>query len=192
MKFGTEPFHRDGQSLDFDLLDFWRWSASDLVSNATRGVLAEYIVARALTISTACARTEWGCYDLITASGIRVEVKSAGFVQSWHQKALSQIQFLTPKRRGWDPQTNVREETPRRHADLYVFALLAHLDKPTIDPLNLTQWHFWIVPTRTLNERRRSQHSITLRSLRELAGEPLDFWHLADAVNRSTATQTSA
>lgn len=191
-KSGAEPFHRDGQRMDFELMDFWRWSASDLVSNTTRGILAEYIVAKALSITTSCARSEWGRYDLLTPSGIRVEVKSAAFVQSWYQRALSKVQFLTAKRRAWDPRTNAVEDTSRRHADLYVFALLAHTDKPTIDPLNLTQWQFWVVLTQTLDERKRSQHSITLRSLRALAGEPLDFWHLADAVERSAAEQAPA
>jgi hypothetical protein len=51
---GQEPFHDGRTSLGFELGDFWAWSVSDLVSNATRGRLAEYIIARALGISTAC------------------------------------------------------------------------------------------------------------------------------------------
>jgi hypothetical protein len=48
LRTGTEPL-RDGKiALGPRLLDFWRWSASDLVSNATRGVFAEYIVGLAL------------------------------------------------------------------------------------------------------------------------------------------------
>jgi hypothetical protein len=30
----------------------------------------------------------------------------------------------------------------KRHADVYVFALLAHTDKATVDPLSLDQWRF--------------------------------------------------
>jgi len=44
---GNEQFHSGKKSLPFNVLDFWRWSASDLISNTTRGILAEYIVARA-------------------------------------------------------------------------------------------------------------------------------------------------
>jgi hypothetical protein len=57
---GTEPFHVDGRSAGFDVLDFWRWSTSDLVVNTTRGFVAEYIVAKALGLPTNEARTEWG------------------------------------------------------------------------------------------------------------------------------------
>jgi len=45
-----------GERLPFGMEDFWRWSASDLLSNALRGVLAEFIVARALGIDTTAAR----------------------------------------------------------------------------------------------------------------------------------------
>jgi hypothetical protein len=40
-KTGEEKFHLHGSDLGPVLTDFWRWSASDLVSNATRGGLAE-------------------------------------------------------------------------------------------------------------------------------------------------------
>ena len=61
-KSGAEPFHCGGQPLSFDVLSFWQWSASDLLSNATRGVLAEYLVARLLG-DTAGARAEWDPFD---------------------------------------------------------------------------------------------------------------------------------
>jgi len=47
-KTGKEKFHEDGKLLAHDLLSFWQWSASDLVGNAMRGILAEYIVASAV------------------------------------------------------------------------------------------------------------------------------------------------
>jgi hypothetical protein len=50
-KSGDEPFKRDGKEMQFRLLDFWKWSASDLIGNAQRGILAEYIVASVLGIA---------------------------------------------------------------------------------------------------------------------------------------------
>ncbi|MFQ5667600.1 MAG: hypothetical protein ACE5I7_14405 [Candidatus Binatia bacterium] len=61
---GGESFHSGGHPLGFDLLDFWQWSCSDLVSNATRGILAEYLVAGALEAAGDCVRDEWAAYDL--------------------------------------------------------------------------------------------------------------------------------
>jgi hypothetical protein len=83
LKTGSEPLHADGEALPFMLLNFWQWSCSDLVSNATRGRLAEFIVARALAVP-AGVRDEWSPWDLTTPEGITVEVKSAAYIQSWH------------------------------------------------------------------------------------------------------------
>ncbi len=162
---GSESFHANGNATGITLLDFWQWSASDLVSNATRGRLAEYVVARALGISTAGVRDEWAAYDLETSSGLRIKVKSAAYLQSWQQHGPSRIAFSVRKARAWDPNTNAQAPEPSRSADIYVFALLHHMDKGTVDPLDLNQWCFFVLPTKTLNERQRSQHSITLNSL---------------------------
>lgn len=169
------------------LADFWRWSVSDLVSNATRGRLAEFIVAQALAVPTDGVRDEWAVFDLETQDGIRVEVKSAGFVQSWHQNRLSSISFDVKAKRAWDAATNRQASEPARSAHVYVFALHAHQDKTTIDPLDLSQWAFYAVPTRVLNERKRSQHSITLRSLDKLAGPAVGFDGLGAAVEGAAA-----
>ncbi|MCC7306720.1 MAG: hypothetical protein IT173_04090 [Acidobacteria bacterium] len=175
---GSEPLHDDGQSLDVSVLDFWRWSASDLLSNATRGIFAEFIIATALCIPLDEVRDEWGPFDLLTPEGIKVEVKSSGYIQSWFQKKPTVISYGVPKTRGWNPETNLLDTEARRQADVYVFALLAHLDYATIDPLNIGQWRFYVLPTAVLDNRERSQHSITLRSLEELSGGSLSYGEL--------------
>ncbi len=167
---GNESLVSGGKSLGLSVLDFWRWSTSDLVNNSTRGVLAEFIVAYALGISFESVRDPWRAYDLITPEGITVEVKSAAYVQSWYQRRLSTIVFNTPKTRAWDADSNLQEKTSKRQAQVYVFALFAHQDKKTINPLDLDQWLFYVLPTKVIDERVRSQHSITLTSLEKLAG----------------------
>ncbi|MGH7389043.1 MAG: hypothetical protein ACREM3_06230 [Candidatus Rokuibacteriota bacterium] len=186
-KSGTERFHDRGKELNFDLLAFWQWSTSDLVSNVTRGRLAEYLVARALGLATEGVRDEWAPYDLLTAVGTKVEVKSAAYIQSWHQRTPSAVKFVVPKTLAWNAETNVQEPQARRQTDVYVLALLAHIDKATIDPLDLAQWRFYVVSTAALDARTRSQHSITLASLEVLAGSPVDYWGLKEAVERVAA-----
>jgi len=63
LKSGAEPFHCDGQALPQTWLNFWQWSSSDLVNNAFRGVLAEYLVATAIGCDQ-IPRREWDAYDL--------------------------------------------------------------------------------------------------------------------------------
>jgi len=184
LKHGDEPLHATGKSIGVSLLDFWRWSASDLVSNATRGILAEFIVASALGTELKSVREEWGAFDLITPEGITVEVKSAAYIQSWDQKRYSTISFRVPKTHAWNPETNIQEKEPRRQAQVYVFALLAHKHKPTVDPLNVDQWRFYVLPTAALDARKRSQHSITLRSLELLAGSAVTYDKMHETVHQ--------
>lgn len=181
-KEGREPFHVNGNSAGFDLLSFWRWSSSDLVNNSARGIIAEYVVARALGLGEGGVRDGWAAFDLKTPSGIKIEVKSAAYIQSWHQKQLSSIAFVTPKTRAWDAETNIQSHELKRQADVYVFALLAHTDKATIDPLNLDQWRFYVLPTTVLDARKRSQHSITLKSLEGLCPRAVKYAELPKAV----------
>jgi len=56
----------------------------------------------------------------------------------------------------------------------------------------VSQWEFYVLPTRVLDERRRSQHSITLPSLRRLAGDAVDFAGLGDAVAQAAGAQRRA
>ena len=185
-KRSAEEKFRDGSNnLDFNLLSFWQWSSSDIVSNSTRGILAEYIVGKALEcIKDDDIRDEWGAYDLITQGGLRIEVKSAAYVQSWQQSGLSKISFKVPKTFGWDKETNKFDKEKKRQADVYVFALLSHKDKKTVNPLDISQWKFFVLPTKVLDERERSQHSITLPSLKKLT-DSVSFFELGQAVDKA-------
>lgn len=168
MKLGNEHLCSGGKMLPFTLLDFWRWNASNLLSNAMRGVLAEFIVATAANVDIQACREEWARYDLVTREGIKVEVKSAAYLQSWYQRAFSTITFSIKAAMGWDSETNTQTKTKSRHADLYVFCLLHHQDKATVDPLNMDHWCFYVLSTNEVNAYERSQHSITLKSLERL------------------------
>ena len=186
-KNGQERFCSGGSACDFDLLDYWRWTNSDLVSNVTRGVLAEYIVARAVGVPTDGVRDEWAAYDLDTTDGIKLEVKSAAYIQSWWQPRFSDIRFGTKKTLSWDPETNTYGTEPTREADVYVFALLGHKEHHTIDPLTLDQWTFYVLPTAELDEREDSQHSMSLPTLEKLAS-PVTFDELGGTVRKAYAS----
>ncbi len=183
-KKGSERFRRGAQELNFDVADFWGWAYSDLVQNTVRGVVAEYIVARALGIPTGDVRDPWDVVDLRTSDGLRIQVKSSAYLQAWRQRAESKPTFMVGATRPWDAKTGLMEALPVRSADVYVFALLVHRDKATIDPMDVSQWRFFVLPTSVLNERRRSQHSITIQSLRKIAAE-LSYDELAEGVREA-------
>ena len=91
-KSGDEPFHQNGKPFDFGILDFWQWSASNLLNNTQRGVLAEYLVAEATDIDQG-VRSNWENFDLETPKGIQLEVKSSAYIQSWEQSSYSDVSF---------------------------------------------------------------------------------------------------
>ena len=160
---GGEPFRTGGEPTGFDLQGFWRWAQSDLMSNVTRGVLAEYIVAQALGVA-APVRDEWAAFDLQAPGSpiIRVEVKCSAYVQRWRQDGLTKPQFDTAPSRNWDDP----DSDPEHQADVYVYCLLAHRNRETVDPLNLDQWEFYVLPRSTVEDLR--QKSVGLSRLRDL------------------------
>jgi hypothetical protein len=188
---GTEGFHDAGRPLGFDLLGFWQWAISDLVGNALRGILAEYIVARALGVAGG-VRSEWDACDLRTPAGLLVEVKSASYLQSWHQKALSRPTFTIRETRHWSADTNEFASTQLRHAHVYVFAVLAHRDQATFDPLDVSQWEFHVLAARVLDARCAGQKKIGLAPLLKLRPTPATFESLREVIERVAEEQSSA
>ena len=55
-----------------------------------------------------------------------------------------------------------------RQSDIYVFCVLSHKDKNTVNPIDLSQWDFYILKTKILNDKLPTQKSITLSSLIKL------------------------
>ncbi len=168
---GTEKFTSQKKELEFSPLDFWCWAVSDIASNATRGILAEFIVAKALGIDTVI-RDEWDDYDLLTKDGVKIEVKSSAFIQSWPQKKPSAPIFDIAKRKHYtDPETGEyrRFDEPRRVADIYIFALMKGTITKTSDPLNLDNWEFYVVKTSVIDERFGELRKVTLGKVREVS-----------------------
>jgi len=166
-KTGNESFKFESEELSFKLADFWSWSQSDLLNNTLRGVLAEYIVKQDIKAEKK-TRTEWDSYDLITQNGIKIEVKSSAYLQSWKQQKLSAISFDIAPTKGWNAEKNEYSKETKRQSDFYVFCLLHHKDKQTVSPLLLQQWTFYILETKYLNIKKKNQKRISLNSLLKL------------------------
>ncbi len=169
MMTGSEPFKLEEMNLDFSVLDFWRWSAADFLSNTLRGRLAEFIVAKALGVDLG-HRVEWDFVDLRLSNGVGIEVKSSAFVQSWPQEKPSRPNFGIAPSRAFDSETNAYSKEVKRRADYYVFCLLAEKDRLKVDPLALDQWSFLVLSTAFLDRECPGQKSISLSALSKLTG----------------------
>jgi hypothetical protein len=163
------------------LLNFWQWAYSDLVGNTDRGYIAEYLVALACGLDDE-PRISWDAYDLKLNNGIKLEVKSSAYLQSWKQKDYSKPIFGIPKTIAWDYKENIYDTEKKRQADVYVFALLAHKDKETLNPLDTKQWEFYILDTKVINREMKDAKLISLEKIIGLGAIQCTFDNLMDKI----------
>lgn len=182
-KTGEEKFIKQNTEMDMRLLDFWEWSQSDLLNNALRGTIAEFIVAKAVN-ATNEIRLEWDAFDLITSEGIKIEVKSSAYLQSRKQDKDSTISFSIRPAKGWDAATNISATKSRRNADIYVFCLLKEKNRNLVNPLNLDQWKFFILTTEQINREKGAQKTIAINNLLKMNPIVAGYDELASAVYR--------
>jgi len=183
---GGEPFRYNDTALPCTIDEFWAWNGSNLLSNTLRGVLAEFIVAKALGIRLTQARDEWTEYDLLypyNGRGVPVEVKSSAYLQTWEQSKPSAIRFGIAPARAWENQQYA--DTPKRHAEIYVFCLFAYQDMETkaiAKPMQLEQWEFYVLETSKL-DALGTQHSLSLRRLKTLQPVSCTYATLKETVD---------
>ena len=187
---GNEHFYFDGMPTNFLLNDFWAWQASDLLNNALRGVMAEFITATALDLDTTQARQEWDAYDLLYEGRWKIEVKSSAYLQSWEQRNPSRVHFSIRPTRAWSSEEGYSDQIIRQ-SDLYTFCLFACEDREKANPLLLNQWEFYIIPTFVLNEQCGSQQSISLSRLLSLHPEKADYGTLGARIRRMLLRTTT-
>ncbi len=161
--------------------DYWRWAHSTLVDNAERGAFAEFLVKIAVG-DKAETRINWDLYDILSPEGIKIEVKAAGYIQSWRQERLSTISFSIRPTYGWNAATNTYDTEKKRQSDMYVFALHKHMEQNTINVADVNQWTFFVMLTKILNEEVGEQNNIGLVSLKKLGAVETDFAGLRNTI----------
>lgn len=87
----------------------------------------------------------------------------------------------------WDYEDGVYEPESKRQADVYVFALLDERDRERVEPRDLAQWVFFVVPTERLSSAVGDQRSVSLARVRELAPQEVRYTGLAAAVGACLA-----
>ncbi len=182
---GDEHFQSQYGKKEMSVIEFWQWFGSDLSNNVIRGALAEFIVASALNIADG-VRDVWSPFDLLSKENIKIEVKSAAYLQSWYQKKLSQISFNIGQSVAYDSTTNEYEKQAKRQADIYVFCLLHFTDKLNLNPLDLDQWEFYILRAGVLNEKHLTQSRLSFSGLLKLNPVKTDYEGIDTAIKDLT------
>ena len=97
-------------------------------------------------------RLDFNKYDVQTPDGITIEVKAAAYLQSWRQARLSTIRWGGLRAGTWDETTRAWSSTADARADVYVLALQTETDPALLDPTDLAQWLFCVLPNRVVRE----------------------------------------
>ena len=152
------------------IVDFWRWAFSDLLVNTTRGVFAEWMVARLLDIPLAPDRGGWDAHDLITPEEVKIEVKCGSYRQRWHtHHPSSKIIFSGLRARTWSAETGLFAAERSYNSDLYVFCVQTETDASKWDAFDLNQWRFYVLRRDAVV--KLNQDSVGLVTLRRMAPE---------------------
>ena len=171
---GSEAFN----GIDATVADFWRWAFSDLRMNNVRGILAEFLVAKAVG-AVVTPKEEWASFDVQTPEGVRIEVKASAHWQSWPQRGPSKIVFSGLTARSWQDDGSYSKDRQIR-ADVYVFAVQACADPAKYDPLDVSQWEFYVLSASTVADA--GTRSMSLASLAGLRAGPVAWPDLAEAI----------
>lgn len=167
--------------------EFWRWAMSDLLGNRNRGILAEYLVGKALgEDALSQPRMEWDCYDLVYR-GCRIEVKSSAYIQTWHTdpEKRSKPSYSVPPHECWDARTASNDFARKRHAHIYVFCIFP-LDPVDTrrDVLALDAWGFFVTTTAHLEQHITPETaSLGIAAVRKICGLPVTYADLKSAVD---------
>lgn len=132
---------------------------------------------------------EWDAYDVLTPEGVRVEVKSAGYLQAWAQRRLSRISFGSMKGRTWTPEDG-ESPTATLNADVYVFAIQTATRHEDYSALDVSQWEFYVVPRQAIEVTGYA--SIGMPTLRALTDGPVPYDRLAREIEVAAANQGQA
>jgi hypothetical protein len=163
------------------VLDFWRWAFSDLSDDDIKGFFAKWLVHKLLGVPSE-RRVSWANSDLITARGIRIEVKSTAYWQSWKYLGEDGLPLPQPKHLPAENDSKIRfsglkardstapdsTNTKEFKSHLYIFAFQHEKSLDKWNALDLTQWEFFLVPVQALRALRWG--SISLPTLRHRFG----------------------
>ena len=128
---------------------------SRLVTNSSRGLIAEAIVATVLCPEWLWCSEDYHRCDFTHPSGGQLEVKQSAACQSWKSKAPTVARWDVRARKGYrEGETYVAR--PGRNAEIYVLAWHPITDREQADHRDPVQWQFFVVqadalpPVRTL------------------------------------------
>lgn len=175
-------FKGKGISPHISALMFWRWGFSDVRSNVTRGVLAEFLVACALGLQKK-PRMAWSSHDL-EYKGKKIEVKATGYLQTWSYGKGSKPGFTIRPSAAYDPSAGYGK-SKEFNADIYVLCLFKATKERTSE-MDVDQWTFWVLDRAEVQELFTRRRRFPVEWLQNASGvRPVSFAGLRSAIERA-------
>lgn len=178
------------------VMEFWQWAFGDLSNDDIKGIFAEWLITKILELPSD-QRISWANSDLITSDGIRIEVKTSSYWQSWKlinedgspkdldemldrwkPKSPGQIRFSGLMAR--DATGESKNSNTAFKSDLYVFCFQHESNPQSWNALDMSQWEFYVFDVKDL--ANFAGKSVSLKRLRE-------HQHPLDAVQLVTKTR---
>jgi len=139
--------------------EFIKWAFSDLLDNSFRGLIAEFLIHRAVG-GLGISRVNWDACDVEMNDGTKIEVKTSGYLQSWPQKKPSTLVFDISKKDPWIACKNRYLGKKCRFADIWVFAVHTATDLDAANPFDPSQWLFLVTTSKWLDDEFKNQKTV--------------------------------
>lgn len=141
----------EGEQLS-TLGDFWAWAYSDESLDAEPRILPGYLVELALRRAPSQRWAGTGLNDATQRllDSLTFEVRGASEVPTMARTGAANITFSLAN---------------RPDVDAWIFAIIAHTDVETLNPLDVRQWAFFVVPSVYIDMAHARARSITLTQL---------------------------
>lgn len=163
---GKEKFTINGNELEFGIIDFWQYKYSNIYN--MQEVIAEFLIEKALGMDKSYNTDSWTLFD-IPYRNKRIEIKQTSYYHPWNEdgKISNQRVFgITMANSNYEKPEE--ENKFERQNDIYVFCLNSGTTKETANPLNISNWEFYIIPTKIINELCGKNKTISLNKVRKI------------------------
>ncbi len=178
---GKEKFISQNKDLDFGMLEFWCSKFSNVYN--IQEYIAEFLVEKALGIDKSHNTEYWTLFDILYKD-YRIEIKETGYYHPWNENGK-----ISESRRFGITKANSKYENKdsnnlyERQNDIYVFCLNVGKTKETSNPLNIDNWEFYIVPTKTINEVCKNNKSISLNKVKKIS-EKVNYFKIKEYIDK--------
>ena len=152
--------------------DFWRWSFSDFSDFSTRDAFSEFLVASSLGLTADGNARQRRVRNLLWSpvgtAGVRVNVRTAAYVQSSEAEHPDHIIFVIPK---------------KPDCDAYLFCVFKGMTGAE-SPLDTDLWDFYALCSSALGRMPESGY-VTLPALMGLNPVWSDYYGIGDAIKKA-------